>query len=345
MMRSPNKNREMHMTTESEYPIITKVLPTFYFVGVTTRQSSIMKIFPRWMEALGRPEIAIEGIDHKIHDEPEAYRATVAQIKYDPLSLGALVTTHKIDLLEAARDMFDELHSSSVLTGELSSISKRDGRLWGHAKDPLTAGLSLDAILGEGYFKRTRGYFLCFGAGGSGKAMALHLINKQNAGDRPERFIVVNRSLGRLVEMQKMVESLQTDIEFEYIQNNDPKVNDEIMARMPDGTVVVNATGMGKDTPGSPVSDAGLFPRNSIAWEINYRGELDFWHQAMAQRESRNVFIEDGWLYFLHGWTQVVAEVLHIELAPETFEKLAGVAEVLRPTLVYKPRRNIPITG
>ena len=331
------------MTNQSRYPIITKKVPTFYFIGVTTRQSSIMKVFPRWVEALGRPDIVIEGIDHKIHDDPEAYRATVAQIKYDPLSLGALVTTHKIDLLVAARDMFDKLHSSAVLTGEVSSISKREGELWGHAKDPLTAGLSLDAILNEGYFKRTGGYFLCFGAGGSGKAMALHLINKLEVSDRPERFVVVNRSLGRLVEMQKMVESLQTDIEFEYIQNNDPKVNDEIMARMPDGTVVVNATGMGKDTPGSPVSDAGLFPSNGIAWEINYRGELDFWHQAMAQRESRNVFVEDGWLYFLHGWTQVVAEVLHIAMDPETFAKLAGIAEGMRPRLVYQPRTRLAV--
>ena len=110
---------------------------------------------------------------------------------------------------------------------------------------------------------------------------------------------------------------------------------------MPDGTIVVNATGMGKDTPGSPVSDVGLFPRNGIAWEINYRGELDFWHQAMAQRESRNVFVEDGWLYFLHGWTQVVAEVLNITLDAETFEKLAGIAEGLRPKLVYQPRTGL----
>ena len=43
----------------------------------------------------------MEGIDCKIHDEPDAYRRAVAQIKYDPLSQGALVTTHKIDLLNA----------------------------------------------------------------------------------------------------------------------------------------------------------------------------------------------------------------------------------------------------
>jgi shikimate dehydrogenase len=134
----------------SDYPIETRTVPTFYFVGVSTSQSSIMKVFPRWMEAIGRPNVVMQGIDHPIHDDPAAYRQTVAQMKYDPLSLGALVTTHKIDLLEAARDMFDELHSSAVLTGEVSSISKRDGELWGHAKDPLTGGLSLEAITGRG---------------------------------------------------------------------------------------------------------------------------------------------------------------------------------------------------
>ena len=208
--------------SETQYPIETKTVPTFYFVGVTTAKSSIMRVFPRWMEAIGRPDVVIEGIDHAIHDDPEAYRRTVAQMKYDPLSLGALVTTHKIDLLEAARDMFDELHSSARLTGEVSSISKRDGKLWGHAKDPLTSGLSLDAITGPGYFGRTGGHVLCFGAGGSGKAMSLHLINKQDPADRPRKMIITNRSAGRLATLRAMVESLETDIEFEFIQNADP---------------------------------------------------------------------------------------------------------------------------
>jgi shikimate 5-dehydrogenase len=326
------------MTNESGYPIITKKIPTFYFIGVTTRQSSIMKVFPRWMEALGRPEIVIEGIDHVLHDDPESYRRSVAQIKYDPLSLGSLVTSHKISLLEAARDMFDELHESARLTGEVSSISKRDGKLVGHAMDPLTAGLSLDAILGESYFGKTGGHVLCFGAGGSGKAIALHLINKEDPADRPMKMIVVNRSRARLDELRVMVESLVTDIQFEYFCNADPQVNDRIMASLPEGSIVINATGLGKDAPGSPVTDTGLFPPNSIAWEINYRGELDFWHQAMAQREIRNVFVEDGWLYFLHGWTQVIAEVLHIPMDFLTFERLAGIAEGMRPKLVYQPR-------
>ena len=127
-------------------------MPTFYFIGVTTSKSSIMKVFPLWMKVLGREEVVIEGIDCEIHDDPEAYRQAVAQIKYDPLSLGALVTTHKIDLLTAARDMFDYLDPYAQITDEVSSISKLDGRLEGHAKDPITSGLSLDAIIEQGLF-------------------------------------------------------------------------------------------------------------------------------------------------------------------------------------------------
>ena len=317
-------------TTATRYPIVTKTIPTFYFIGVTTGKSSIMKVFPLWMQVLDRPEIVIEGIDHPMHDDPENYRRSVAQIKYDPLSLGALVTTHKINLLDAARDMFDYLDPNAQICGEVSSISKLDGRLEGHAFDPITAGLSLDAIIDKDYFARTGGDILCFGAGGSAVATALHLIRKLDPGDRPKKFVVVNRSLPRLEGMRQMVETQATDIEFEYIHNSDPQVNDQIMARMPEGSIVINATGMGKDSPGSPISWEGQFPKKGIAWEFNYRGELDFMHQALAQRESRDIFVEDGWLYFVHGWTQVVAQVLHVHLTPELFARLEAAAATVR---------------
>jgi shikimate dehydrogenase len=318
--------------TAAQYDIVTKTVPTFYFIGVTTGKSSIMKVFPLWTKELGRPEVVLEGIDLKIHDEPEAYRQVVAQIKYDPLSLGALVTTHKIDLLDAARDMFDYLDPYAQICGEVSSISKRDGALEGHAKDPISSGLSLDAVLGDDYFARTGGDVLCFGAGGSAVAIALHLINKQNPGDRPKRFVVVNRSTPRLERLGKMVEGFDTDITFQYIHNQDSKRNDAIMGNMSEGSIVINATGMGKDRPGSPVTDAGLFPVNGIAWELNYRGELGFMHQALTQKEVRNVTVEDGWLYFLYGWTQVIAQVFHMPIEGELFDRLADIAAKMRST-------------
>jgi shikimate dehydrogenase len=320
----------MESMKQKVYPVTTKTVPTFYFIGVTTTQSSIMKVFPLWMEVIGRKEVVLEGVDCKIHDEPEAYRKAVAQIKYDPLSQGALVTTHKIDLLNAARDMFEYLDPYAQITGEVSSISKLDGRLEGHAKDPLTSGASLDAIIEKGYFGKTKGDVLCFGAGGSGVATLLHLINKKDKEDRPRKFTFVNRSQGRLDHAMEMVGGLKTDIEIEYICNSDPKVNDKIMEKFPPFSIIINATGMGKDTPGSPITWEGKFPMNSISWEFNYRGELDFLHQSLAQVESRKVKVEDGWIYFVHGWTQVVAQVLHFDLTPELFEKLNQAASTVR---------------
>jgi shikimate 5-dehydrogenase len=310
--------------------IVTRTVPTFYFIGVTTGKSSINKVFPLWMKVLGRPEVVLEGMDCKIHDAPEVYREKVAQIKYDPLSVGALVTTHKIDLLTAARDMFDYLDPYALITDEVSSISKLDGRLEGHAKDPITAGASLDAIIDKGYFGQTKAQVLSFGAGGSAIATLLHLINKKDKQDRPDRFTFVNRSQGRLDHAREMVGNLKTDILIEYIQNTDPEVNDKIMEKFPPHSIIINATGMGKDTPGSPITWEGKFPMNSISWEFNYRGELDFLHQSLAQVESRKVKVEDGWIYFVHGWTQVVAQVLHFHLTADLFAELNEAASSVR---------------
>ncbi|MCL4562016.1 MAG: shikimate dehydrogenase [Chloroflexi bacterium] len=306
----------------ADFRVATKYRPTFYFIGVTTGQSAINRIFPRWMEVVGRPEVALEGVDCKIHDRPEVYRQAVAQIKYDPLSLGGLVTTHKIDLLAAARELFDDLDPYAALLGEVSSISKREGRLEGHAKDPLSAGASLDAIVGPGYFGSTGGQVLCFGAGGSAIATLLHLINRPEPADRPWRFVLVNRSEGRLVPARQIVERLESDIQVEYRHNSDPAVNDRLLAGMPEYSLIINATGMGKDTPGSPITWEGVFPPRAIAWEFNYRGALDFLRQAKAQEQSRLLRVEDGWQYFVYGWTQVMAQVLHFELTPELFRRL-----------------------
>jgi shikimate 5-dehydrogenase len=315
---------------KENYSVVKKVEPTFYFIGVTTGQSSIMKVFPLWMKVLGQEDVVMEGVDCKIHDDPEIYRRAVAQIKYDPLSLGALVTTHKIDLLTAAREMFDYLDPYAMVTDEVSCISKLDGRLEGHAKDPITSGASLDAIIEKDYFARTHGHVLSFGAGGSAIATLLHLINKVDKGDRPDKFTFVNRSQGRLDHAREMVKNLNTDIEVEYIQNSDPLINDRIMEKFPPYSIIINATGMGKDTPGSPITWDGKFPMNSISWEFNYRGELDFLHQSLAQVESRNVKVEDGWIYFVHGWTQVIAQVLHFDLTPSLFQQLNETASNVR---------------
>lgn len=303
---------------------------TFSFYGVTTGGSSIMRIFPRWAEHLGLGDVRIDGTDFPIHADPEVYRARVQQLKDDPGERGALVTTHKIDLFRACRDLFDEIDPHARLCGETSCLSKRDGALRAHAKDPISAGKTLDDMLPGGYWTRTGGDVLCLGAGGSAIAIALHLLTSRPADDRPNRIVVVNRSQPRLDALREIVAQVDPDAPLELRLNSDPKVNDALMGDLAPGSLVINATGMGKDTPGSPITDAGRFPRDGVAWELNYRGELGFLRQARAQEVERALAVHDGWPYFIYGWTAVIEEVFDLEFTPDQIAELTEIADQVR---------------
>ncbi len=306
----------------------------FTFIGVSTTQSSIMRIFPRWRNLLGLgDDLEMTGWDLPIHAPPARYREAVTRLKNDPANLGALVTTHKIDLYEAARDLFEEVDRYARLCNEVSCIAKRDGRLLGWAKDPISAGRSLNGILGDGYFGRTGGEVLCFGAGGAGVAITLHLLTRVDVRDRPARVTVTNRSPDRLEKLRRLLQQLGSGVPIDYVHNADPQVNDALVARLPAGSMVINATGMGKDTPGSPVTDGVVFPEQGTAWELNYRGALDFLQQAQAAREARGLRVEDGWDYFIFGWTAAIEEVFNRPIAPDELAALKREAAFARPAV------------
>ena len=288
-----------------------------YFIGVTTTKSSIMKLFPYWMEILG-VDAVIKGIDLPIHADPADYRAVVDFIKNDPLSMGALVTTHKIDIYNAASDMFEYLDPYARMFGEMSSISKKDGRLEGYAKDPITSGLALDAFLPENWWDNGGDVFI-LGAGGSAISVGSYILKKDKL---PRRLVVSNRSLPRLENIEKMFREIRPEANMEFVLAPDARDNDRVLASLHPNSLVINATGLGKDRPGSPLSDGCVFPYNSLVWEFNYRGDLRFMYQALEQKEENNLYVEDGWIYFLHGWTQVIAEVFHLDLTKEKFDAI-----------------------
>jgi shikimate 5-dehydrogenase len=302
--------------------------PTFYFIGVTTGKSSIMKVFPEWAKFLGLGDVVIKGIDFQPHDKPDAYRRAVEFIKNDPLSRGALVTTHKIDLLKACPDLFDELDPYARIMGEISCISKRNGKLIGHAKDPITSGLAIEAFLPPRYWAETEAAALLLGAGGSSIAITSYLMEASHGASRPSKIIVTNRSQPRLDEIQHIHQKLDTTVPAEYFLTPKPQDNDAVIKDLPPGSLVVNATGLGKDGPGSPLTGNAVFPDKGIAWELNYRGDLIFLKQATAQQESRHLQVEDGWVYFIHGWTRVIAEVFDIEIPVKgpQFDRLSEIA-------------------
>lgn len=301
--------------------------PTLYFIGVTTGKSSIMKVFPAWAEAMGLDAV-IKGIDIGIHEEPSVYRKVVEFIKNDPLSMGALVTTHKLDLCEACKDLFDYLDPYAQMFHELSCISKLDGKLRGHAKDPISSGYALSDFIPENWWQKTGADFCVIGAGGSAISMGSYLMRPEFKGNYPKRIIVTNRSEPRLKEIERIFKDLNPgDIELQFHLCPEAKDNDKVLATVKPNSVVVNATGLGKDRPGSPLTDDAQFPEKALVWEINYRGELTFMHQAEKQEKEKNLHVENGWRYFIYGWTQVISEVFHTPIEGELLDRLDEVAK------------------
>jgi len=282
-----------------------------------------MRLFPAWAGELGLDDVRLVGRDLPIHAARERYRELVAEIKADPQMRGALVTTHKIDVFEASRDLFDSVDDVAALCGEASCIAKRNGRLWAFATDTISSGRAL----AEFYSGQEGSHVLCLGAGGSATAITVHLIQ---AGS-PAGITVVGRSARRLEAMRAIHTTLGAELRVRYVENTDPRVNDRLVAELPPGSLVINSTGMGKDTPGSPITDNAVFPRRGYAWELNYRGALDFFHQAQRQVINRNLHVENGWRYFIHGWAVVMERVFQIEINGDSLARLAAVSEGERP--------------
>ncbi len=305
--------------------------PTLYFIGVTTRQSSINAVFPRWAERLGLGDCELRGLDFPLGAPPERYRAAIEAIRRDPLARGALVTTHKVAVYRAARELFDAVDPLTEALGEFGSIYKRGDRLHGRAVDPVTSGLALTAFWAPARGRETV-EALVLGAGGAGTALAWRLSVSEAAGRRPRRVVVADRSAERIEHLRRLHAAWPGAAPLEARVVAAAREADALVAALAPGSLVVNATGAGKDTPGSPLTGAAQFPEGGAAWEFNYRGDLVFLAQARAQAAARRLHVEDGWTYFLHGWSRVIADVFDrdIPTSGPVFDDLGRIAAATR---------------
>jgi shikimate dehydrogenase len=298
-------------------------LREFTFIGVSTSQSAAVRLFPAWTSELGVDDVHLVGCDLPVGAEGQRYRDLVERIKRDDRAVGALITTHKIDLFEACRDLFDEVDAYADLCQETSCLARRGGMLVAFATDPVSSRRAFDDFHGG----QAAGEVLCLGGGGSATAITVQLIERRLA----SRITVVDRSPDRLARIRGVHQRVDPGASVRYVENGDPIINDRLVAELPASSLVINATGLGKDLPGSPLSGRALFPEDGYAWDVNYRGDLRFLRQARAQSQTRRLHVEDGWRYFIHGWAVVMGQVFDIDVEGELTDRLAAIAESERP--------------
>ena len=184
----------------------------------------------------------------------------------------------------------------------------------------------------EGHWEQSGAEALVLGAGGSSIAVTSYLMDERHGANRPSKIYVTNRSQPRLEEIERIHDEIGRPVPCEYLYCPQSTDNDAVLNRLKPQSVAMNSTGLGKDAPGSPTTDAARFPEHGYAWDFNYRGDLLFLEQARAQAAPQGLHVEDGWIYFLHGWTRVIAEVFEIDIPTSgpQFEELSRIAAETR---------------
>jgi len=291
---------------------MTKIL----FIGASTGNSLIHRAFPAWVEHLG-VKAEVVGVDLPLGAAPKDYLRVVDDIRADADCLGAVVTTHKVALYQAAAHRFDALDELALSCGEINSIRSADGNLAGFARDPISVGRVVDAI-----WPTSSGEVLCLGCGGTAIALGRHLLARGHQG-------VIHAVDRDPAAVQRLTNALGAD--HGRVQARCSAAPwDETIAALDPGALIVNATGMGKERPGSPVTEAAVFPVESVVWELNYRGDLRMLDLARAQSRQRTLAVHDGWTLFCHGWASALSAVLALPDDPQLGERFAALAHDLR---------------
>lgn len=329
--------------------------PVVLFLGVSTAASAVHRYFPRWAGNFPEP-LWLIGIDLPVAAPERKYEDLLDWMARHQQVRGMVITSHKIDLFRAGSRRFAAASRLSATLGETSAVHRTpSGDLLAYATDPLSAR----AAAAELNLGTSGGETICFGAGGAAVALVAALTlpgtrltrdtwpapdarccapgaddagGPLGAGD----IHATDVQPGRLAHLMHVAVSLGVADRVVPHLHSDLPGNTELLAGHPHARLVVNATGLGKDSPGSPLTDEGVFPRHCIAWDMNYRGPLTFLRQARAQQDARGLQIADGWRFFLHGWTNALACILDV---PPADPALASILDTQRTS-----SRRGPIT-
>jgi shikimate 5-dehydrogenase len=270
---------------------------------------------PGWSRALD-VDIELDCQDLPVGVDASAYAALLDDLRSDSRALGMVVTTHKARLWESCAELFDEVTPACREVGEASAIACRNGRLIADASDVRGVGRAVERVLDADQWRSGNHEAIVLGAGGAGISLAFNLVDRL-PGLGATRVVLTDADSARLEVARALRRSWdradRLEIESAVGANNDRLVG----AALP-GTLIVNATGMGKDRPGSPVSID--LPKRTIFWEFNYRGPRDLLERARSNAVTDDLLVVDGRDYFICSWLEALCSVLGREASVELFD-------------------------
>lgn len=293
---------------------------TVWFLGVSTAGSLIHEAMPRWGDVLGRP-LAVRGVDLALRASPRDYRLFCADLAASD-AVGAVITSHKAEMYGSASPQFGQVDATADLTGEINAIRRSGAALLGWARDPVSVGRVVDRIWPESGRE-----LVCLGAGGTAIALVTHVAWRPA---RPAMVTVCEIVDKQLERMRAFLRRLRSDVPIQLVLGQPDTDWNESIGRASRGALVVNATGLGKDVTGAPISDQARFPSDGVIWDLNYRGDLQFLAIARHRQRVDRLGIHDGWRLFCHGWAAALTPILDLPDEPDLADRFADAISDLR---------------
>jgi shikimate 5-dehydrogenase len=297
-----------------------------WFVGVRTEGSSAVAAFPHWLRALGL-EGGLETIDLPLDSPGEAYRRLVERLRKASDVRGMVVTAHKARLFEEASTALDELDEMARLCREVSVVWRSGDRLVGSAIEPRSVAGALAEIVAPSHWSETDGQILAFGAGATTAALMVHLYALGDDTEAPSVVSLVDIRAERAAALRGSLERWRPGLQ---VQTPSPEEAIAVLRELPPGSLIVNATGLGKDRPGSPLPCPAPWPSGALVWDLNYRGELQFLEDATRVAGELGLRVHDGWRLFLYGWSEALGCILGRRLSEAEFTALEHAAQEAR---------------
>jgi len=284
------------------------------FLGVSTGKSLVNIAFSAWATCLGK-RLALDTKDLPLQSEPKLYRQFVTETRRAyPNVRGALITSHKARVFDSAADLFDHVTPIASRLGEIGMVYWRDDCFVGDANDAVsTRAVSRRLLSTSSAWKAGSKRALILGGGGAGVALANTLSSDELIGCA--KITITEESALRAELVRSRIATWKSSIPIEVLHITG--ASDDLLLSCGPGGLVANATGLGKDRAGNPLSCSATFPERSHVWEFNYRftaqAQTNFYELALRQAEERDLLVEDGWDYFVWGWLVVLANAIGAE--------------------------------
>ena len=276
-------------------------------VGPNAALSEAAAVFDDWAEALDLPDWELVTVPLATDAGRDAVQAALAGARATSVRGVVVRGGSRLSVFEYGGPLVRAADDAVRRFGAVSCLLPTDGGWDGYALDPVATVRVLDRVAGVQYWSSvTSADAVVLGAGSTGRILALSLLQLSPG---PRRVLVTDVAQSRLDALIELARERGVSERLVTRRVTGAAGNDDVLDLAAEASLVVNATGIGHESYGSPVTEAAQLPLRGIVWELNHEGPLEFLESVNRQADDLLLRVHDGWDLSLETWAEALSRI------------------------------------